>query len=315
MKESKTEKDLLDDFYGYLERCYEAEELEKIERFLINYEKRLLESKRKKGMLVAVYNEQGSFCRSAGRYHDSIKAFQKAQNEIVCCLGTACTEYAALLNNLAGTYRLAGWYDKAAESFNEAIQIYCGLGEEESFACANVHSNLSLLYQESGKTESAVRHLKRALELIKGSKDHRQETVVILSNLTALYHKAGNNSKAMWCMEQALQTFETYCDMKNTRYSAALNSLGGFLCGIGEYQRAVRIYVKAADYTMKFFGRNIEYVNSCQNMYWAYQNMGEEEKAVQALTAASKACLQLFGPEHDHTRTVQKLLQYLQKNK
>lgn len=314
MKESKTQKGLLNDFYEYLERCYEAEEMEKIERFLMNYEKRLLESKRKKGMLVAVYNEQGSFCRLAGRYQDSIKAFQKAQDEIVCCLGTACTEYAALLNNMAGTYRLAGWYDKAAELFHEAIQIYSGLGEEESYACANVHINLSLVYQETGKTEPAVRHLKRALELIRDSEDHRQEVFVILSNLTALYHKAGNNRKAVRCMEQALQAFKTYGDIKDTRYSAALNSLGGFLCGIGEYRRAVQIYDQALDYTMKFFGSNIEYVNSCQNMYWAYQNMGEKKKAVQALTAASKACLQLFGPEHDHTKTVQKLLQYLQKN-
>lgn len=314
MKESKTQKGLLNDFYEYLEQCYKAEEMEKIERFLMNYEKRLLESKRKKGMLVAVYNEQGSFCRLAGRYHDSIKAFQKAQDEIVCCLGTACTEYAALLNNMAGTYRLAGWYDKAAELFDEAIQIYCALGEEESYACANVHINLSLVYQETGKTEPAVRHLKRALELIRDSEDYRQEVFVILSNLTALYHKAGNNRKAVWCMEQALQAFKTYGDIKDTRYSAALNSLGGFLCGIGEYRRAVQIYDQASDYAMRFFGLNIEYVNSCQNMYWAYQNMGEKEKAVQALTAASKACLQLFGPEHDHTKTVQKLLQYLQKN-
>lgn len=314
MKEAKTQKGLLNDFYEYLERCYEAEEPEKIERFLISYEKRLLESKRKKGMLVAVYNEQGSFYRLAGRYHDSIKAFQKAQDEIVCCMGTDCTEYAALLNNMAGTYRLAGWYDKAAELFDEAIQIYCGLGEEESYACANVHNNISIVYQETGKTETAVRHLKRALELITDLEDHQQEAVVILSNLTVLYHKDGNNRKAMCCMEQALQTFKTFGDVKNMRYSAALNSLGGFLCGIGEYRQAVRIYGQAADYTLRFFGQNTEYINSCQNMYWAYQNMGEKKHAIQALTAASKACLQLFGPEHDHTRTVQKLLQYLQKN-
>lgn len=305
MKESKTDSGILHNFYKSLKQFYRTGDVHRIEKFLMDYEECLLESKRNRGMLVSVYNEQGSFYRQTGKYHHSIEAFRKAQDEIVFSLGTTCTEYAALVNNMAGTYRLAGRYDEAIRLFQDAIRIYREAGEENSYACANVHKNLSLAYQETGKTEPAVSHLRLALNLVKAIEDHKQESVVIYSNLTALYHKAGSTLKAIQCMDQALQHFEKYCDIKNAYYGASLNSLGGFLCGLGEYSRAIEIYEKAAEYTLNNFGPNADCINSFQNMYWAYMHIGERSKAVQALAASAKACLNLFGPEHEHTITIQ----------
>lgn len=305
MNKSKTENNILNNFYEALEQHYKTRDVQQIEKFLIDYEECLLESSRNRGMLATVYNKQGAFYRQTGRYHLSIEAFRKAQDEIVFSLGTTCTEYAALVNNMAGTYRLAGQYDKAIELFQDAIQIYREAGEEDSYACANVHENLSLTYQEAGKIEPAVFHLRQALDLVQEMEDHKQESMVIYSNLTALYHKAGSTLKAIQCMDQALQTFEQYCDIKNAHYGAALNSLGGFLCGMGEYTQAIGIYKKAVEYIMNCFGPNADCVNSYQNMYWAYMHLGDRDRAVQALTAAAKACLKLFGPEHGHTITIQ----------
>lgn len=305
MNGSKTENSLLNNFYEVLEQTNKTRDVQKIEKFLLDFEECLLESKRNRGMLVTVYNEQGSFYRQIGRYHQSIEAFHKAQDEIVLSRGTTCTEHAALVNNMAGTYRLAGWHDKAIELFQDAVRIYREAGEEDSYACANVHKNLSLAYQETGKTEPAIRHLKLALDLIKDTKEHKQEAVVIYSNLTALYHKAGSTLKAIQCMDQALQSFEKYCGIKNAYYGAALNSLGGFLCGLGEYSRALEIYEKAVEYILSNFGPNADCISSFQNMYWAYMHVGEQNSAVQALAASAKACLNLFGPEHEHTITIQ----------
>lgn len=305
MKESKTDSGMLHNFYESLNQSYRTGDVQGIEKFLMDYEECLLESKRNRGMLVTVYNEQGSFYRQTGRYHHSIEAFRKAQDEIVFSLGTTCTEYAALVNNMAGTYRLAGRHDEAIRLFQDAVRIYREAGEGGSYACANVHKNLSLAYQETGKTDPAVSHLRLALDLVKDTKDHKQESVVIYSNLTALYHKAGSTLKAIQCMNQALLSFETYCDIKNAYYGAALNSLGGFLCGLGEYSRAIEVYKKAADYTLTCFGPNADCISSYQNMYWAYMHIGERNSAVQALTASAEVCLNLFGPEHEHTITIQ----------
>ncbi|WP_176770772.1 tetratricopeptide repeat protein [Eubacterium barkeri] len=303
----------LEEFYDTLHTYYAAKDLEAIEGYLSWCEQEMTGKPRNQGILLSVYNEQGSFYRSTSRYHDSLAAFTKAQKAISEYLGRESLEYATLINNMAGTYRLARHYDQAIRLFKEAIEIYEHLGQQHTYAYASVHNNLSLAYQETGQISKAVKHLELALEEIQMMPDHRSEMAVTYSNLTALYHEAGDDGTAMRCLNRALEIFEENGTVANAHYAAALNSLGGFLYASGEYERAIETYEKAARHTHRFFGKNLDYGISCQNMYWVYLKMEKWDQAIQALMDAAETYAAIFGPEHERTKVVRNELKRIQE--
>ena len=71
-------------------------------------------------------------------------------------LGKDCSQYATILNNMAGTYRLTGNHVKAISLFHEAAEVYRQSGMEDSYAYASVLNNLALAYRENGQNEQAI---------------------------------------------------------------------------------------------------------------------------------------------------------------
>ena len=214
---------------------------------------------------------------------------------------------------MAGTYRLLKEYDRAIELFHTAGAIYREVGEEHSYAYASVLNNLSLAYRETQQLDQAIACLERALLLIEKMPGHRQEVAVTYNNLTALYYAAGRREQAMICAKRALQEFEKCADDENVHYAAGLNSLAGLLYAEGKWEEALALYQKSAAYTKRFFGENVEYAITCQNMYWIYQQLGDETAACKALTRAEEIYARLLGPDHERTRAVTDDLKRMQQ--
>ena len=81
----------------------------------------------------------------------------------VCLLYTS---YATVLNNLAGTYRLAGKYEEAADLFNESALIYSTtIGKDNSYYCS-ILNNLALVYQDMKEYDKAEEMLTDALKSV-----------------------------------------------------------------------------------------------------------------------------------------------------
>lgn len=291
----------LEEFYQKLDAAYDSGNLKNVEHLLLCYEQKLRKENEKESMLVAVYNELGSLYRSTSRYEESMRVFEKARQLIADKLGTGCTEYATLINNMAGTCRMAKNYDEAVALFEEALYIYQRIGETASYAYASVLNNIALVYQEIGRLPEAVHHLKKALSLIETMPDHEQEIAVTYSNLNVLYQRMGDREQAMDCLKKSIQTFESCKDEENVHYAAALNSMGGFLYSEGKYEQAIRMYRRAAEYTKRFFGENIEYGITFYNMYWVYRKMNQTEKAIDALARAEVIYRRVFGEKHEKT--------------
>ena len=251
-------------FFRRLDQHYAEGNLEAVEQFLLEYARKMRQSGA--DALIAVCNALGSFYRGTSRYAQSLSAFEEAGEAIAARLGTDCTEYATLLNNMAGTLRLAGQQKRAVDCFSKAVEIYRRHGAEDSYVYASVLNNMALAYQELGQNDLAAQRLEQALQLIQRMPEHRQEVAVTYSNLTALYHKMGRYREAMRCLDLALRTFEDCGQEKSAHYAAALNSLAGFLYDSGENERAIATYQKAAAYTNRFFGENVEFAVSYQNM-------------------------------------------------
>ena len=254
--------------------------------------------------LIAVYNELGGLYRGTSRFTQSLNAFQKAKKLCAEELGENDAEYATILNNMAGTYRLTKDYNQAIEAFQKAADIYRQTGNESVYAYASVLNNLSLVYREVNQIDRAIAYLEQALALIETMPEYRQEAAITYNNLTELYCAVGDRNKAMLCLNRALQEYEKCPEEERAHYAAVLNSLAGFLYAEGDYHRALALYHQSAKYTKRFFGENMEYGITCQNMRWAYEQLGDREGAVAALTRAERVYEKLLGAEHERTRSV-----------
>lgn len=296
-------------FYQELDETY-SKGLEEVERFLLESREAFRKAENAAG-LVAVHNELGSFCRGTSRYAESLTAFQAAGEEIVRRLGADCVEYATLLNNMAGTYRLMGRPAEAAELFRRAIGIYQGQKAENSYAFVSVLNNISLAYQELGQLEDAADNLERALCMLRRMPGYLHEEAVTCHNLTALYHRMERREDAQRYLELALAAFEDCGGEEDPHYAAALNSLAGFLYSAGDYERAAETYQKAAVHTKRWFGENAEYAVTFQNLSWVHQAAGNWNEARRCLEEAERVLSRLFGPEHERTQAVRDTLRRL----
>lgn len=117
----------------------------------------------------------------------------------------------------------------------------------------------------------------------------------------------------MLCLQRALQAFEKCADEENVHYAAGLNSLAAFLYAEGDCERALALYRKSMRYTLRFFGENVEYGITWQNMAHVYEKMGQRTEAAAALERAEKAYARLLGPEHERTQSAGDELQRLRR--
>lgn len=308
-------------FYIELARYQALNDKTGMERFLFSCEKKYREEN-SLALLVAVYSEQGAFYRSAERYRLSSASYKKAQKLIEKLMGKSCVEYATVLNNMAGTYRLSGHYKEALKLLGEALLIYEeidiageGADEEERYMPACVHNNMGQIFRRTGEIQEAIRHLTIALETIRTLPAHAQEAGLIYSNLTTLYQQTGDMDQAMQCLEEALVIFDTASMEKDTQYAQAMGSLAGFLCGNRDYDRAIEVYEKAADDTRASYGNTEEYAVLCQNLCWVYRKTGDDAAAMRVLDEAVEVLTDLFGEKSERVRTIQEERKRLIDNK
>lgn len=294
-------------FYIELARCQALRDMTgdstDLERFLFSSERRFTEEN-SFALLVTVYNEQGAFYRSTEKYRLSAASYKKAQKLIEKLMGRSCEEYATLLNNMAGTYRLAGQYPEALRIYEEIGIGGEGADEEELYMPACVHNNLGQVLRETGKKLPAICHMKIALSTIQNMPSHIHEAGLIYSNLTTLYQQVGNLEEAAKCLDKALAIFETVTMERDTQYTKAMGSLAGFLCGIGDYERAVRVYKKAAEDTVVSCRNTEEYAVLCQSLYWVYRKTGDDASAIKALNEAVDVLVNVFGENSERVKMV-----------
>lgn len=282
-------------FYPALDDAYARGGMAEAERFLLQV---TMTEGTDAPVLAAAYNELGSLYRGSSRFPLSLNAFQHALELTAVLSGPRSSQYATILNNMAGTHRLAGDQERAIEGFHQALRIYRDVGEDSPYLYASLYNNLSLSYRETGDLGEAIRCLEQALTLIEPLPDRRQELAITCNNLAALYHAAGDTPRAAVCLERVMREFDACPEEENVHYAAGLNSLASCLYTIGDYERALEAYEKSAQHTLTFFGPNVEYAITCQNMRFVHEKLGQRERAVQALRRALEVYETLLGPHH-----------------
>ena len=302
-------RETMQNFYTHLDQAYADGGITAAEQFLLGYTKAPTSDE----VCIAAWNELGSLYRGTSRFPQSLSAFEQSLSLAETVFGSAKSEYATILVNMAGTCRLAEDYERAIELFKQAIAIYLGAGEDNSYLYANVWNNLSLAYRDAGQLERAMSCLEQALSIMEGLSGYRQELAITYNNLAILAHATGDRARTAFCLNRAMEEFDACADEENVHYAAGLNSLASVLYSSGAYEQALEAFQKSAQYTLHFFGKNLEYAITYQNMSRVYEAMNQPQQALAALHETRELYVTLLGSEHPRTLAADKEIAQLRK--
>lgn len=149
--------DSLTDFFHTLDGLYADGRHDEIEDFL----RRTLAQHRiccggHDAVFTAALNELGTYYRGAGRYDESVQAFEEAGRDILSYGQKDTADYATNRINLAGTLRLQHQYDRALALYEEARHIYLRLEGRQSYHYAATLNNISLVYLDQKDAAKAL---------------------------------------------------------------------------------------------------------------------------------------------------------------
>ncbi len=270
----------IDDFFRQLDEYFRKNELDKAEPFLVGSLEQAKETE-DYAAYIAVGNEMIGFYRSVSMFR---KAFDIAEDVLLLMeeLQLETSEhFATTLLNTATAYRAAGEMQQAYKYYQQALQIYKGLLPKGDYRFAGLYNNMSILLEQMGENEEAVKLLKEALAIVEKLEDSRAEQATTLTNLALLYFKLDKTKKAAAALNEALRIFEEEGNAEETdaHYSAALAGVGEAYYRMGDYANSLASYEKALIEVEKHFGKNQSYGVLCENCAAVCSSLKEEEKA------------------------------------
>ena len=135
-----------------------------------------------------------------------------------------------------GYYRL-GDLRGAIELLNSSLEIFNTLDNPQNEALT--HSDIGLVYMDTGEHEKALKHLERA-HAYWNQKGNLARKVTVLNNMGVLYHRDGNYDKASKCLNEALIIAR---NIGNERIEAyALASIGDLYIELDAFAAAAEAF-------------------------------------------------------------------------
>ncbi|MBR4157383.1 MAG: tetratricopeptide repeat protein [Oscillospiraceae bacterium] len=181
---------------------------------------------------AALYNELGAFYKHREIFDKGEAAFRAAKallempvragDEKGCCgreslmdgqygAPTAdrreTADYATVLNNLAGLYRLTKRFDEAEALFAQAESVYRADENTPKDLLASCSNNLALVYMDQGRWADALSRFERAMEILRDAPDKEYERATTDGNMTVALARLGRIEEAKTHLTAASETF------------------------------------------------------------------------------------------------------------
>lgn len=148
-------------------------------------------------------------CSACPAGDDPFRRAGSSHVEIVLGSGSLTVNYATTLNNLAGLYRMAGQLDRAADTFDAAIEAYENCEETvPPDSLASVYNNRGLLCLDRRETAEAGAMFRKALEILRRSGDRGFALGTTVSNLGFAALLEGRTPDAAARFREAKALFE-----------------------------------------------------------------------------------------------------------
>jgi len=256
-------------------------------------------------------------------FSDYIRAIDRAYSELrgeeqearFLALGEDCRrdfgeksgEYASLINELGAFYRGRAEYAKAEEYFRRALAIQESLGRAGGGDYATVVNNLAGALRLQKRFEESELEFLRCLELYRASVGEQHILYAGgLNNLGLLYLDLGETEKAAGVFAQASGVLEGLPD-KRYEYAASLINLGNLYLKQRQPGPAAEKLAAAVTLHETELGTDDPHYHTALNsLGYAWEWLGEREKAAEALEKGFRAALALYGEEHPETRALRR---------
>ncbi len=210
-------------------------------------------------------------------------------------------EKIAILQNYLGILlKQAGFYEKAREYLEKALELGAKNFGENHPTVSILYSNFGLVYKDLGDYEKAREYLEKALESgIKNFGETHPTVATYYSNLGLVYRDLGDYEKAREYLEKALELGAKNFGENHPTVSILYSNLGLVYKDLGDYEKAREYLEKALESDIKNFGEDHPSVATrYSNLGSVYQALGDYEKARDYLEKALESGIKNFGEDH-----------------
>lgn len=278
-----------DVFYSQLDEVYERRDIDAIERFLLDTQRRLAEERAyntpscdlcitpadrislNSGYvknLLTVQNELLSLYRGVNRFEECLQISSIMKEEMED-LGLKKTEqYAILLLNEGTAYRMMGRTEDALANFDECDTILQNCRGTDPFTVASLYNNRAPVLLQLARTrarqesaredyEKAIADLYKALEIVRKIGNLRQEEAVTLCGIAEISILLGDDEAGEAAADQAVALYKAAGT--DPHEGAALNVKARFLYRKKDYLQAAALFREAAGITRSYYGENEDY--------------------------------------------------------
>lgn len=159
------------------------------------------EQPKEQKMISTMYNELGAFYKHRDMLEKAEEAFLKAKE--LWETSEKDANYATIINNLAGNYRMRGNFEEAIKLFEEAIELYKAHPETPKELSSSAFNNLALVYLDTGRFREAAQMLQGAYDAMKDIPDCYFEKATAFANMAVAYYKCGETELVKEKMQMA----------------------------------------------------------------------------------------------------------------
>ncbi|MFH1428526.1 MAG: tetratricopeptide repeat protein, partial [Candidatus Margulisiibacteriota bacterium] len=210
-------------------------------------------------ILGHVYVHLSNYDKAKMLFKNSLQIMQEFKIKKLMPLAVDC------LQELGNIYQLGNRLDKAIKCYEQALNI--AKNEKNNEKINYLLQKVALCQINLGRTEEAVKTTTSITDKGKA-----------LDVIGTLYYVSGNYEAAGSCMEEALATVSHQKD--NLKIVQILNSLGSIRKQMGEYEKALHYFTKAAkiltDYYLPDEAYRIYY-----NLGRLYEQLKDTNKAIE----------------------------------
>jgi CHAT domain-containing protein/Tfp pilus assembly protein PilF len=200
----------------------------------------------------------------------------------------------------AGELRIAGKYEEALPSFEQALEIReTRLGPDHQDVAASLH-NLGIIYRNLGDYAKAGPLLQRALAIrVKSLGTEHPDVAISLQNLANLYMNQGDYTQAERLYQRSLAILEKSLGPEHPDVARSLNNLANLYRDMGDYAKAEPLQRRALAALEKSLGPDhIDVTRSLSNLGILYKGLGDYAKAEPLLQRALAIREKSLGPGH-----------------
>ncbi len=254
-------------------------------------------------VLANLQHRLGRTLLSLGRPKDALSLLTSAHDIRKAKLGPEDGETLNCLNNLAGSYRDIGQYDRAVELFEEMLPINkAKFGLDHECTLSNMN-NLAVCCQAIGKYERAIVLLKEALEVskVKFGPGHPR-TSFLMNNLASVFQEARRSDLAIPLHVEALKLSKAEVGHDHPRTLLIMSNLGSDYREAGKHTLAVPLLEETHTLMKARLGPDhpTTLVNM-GNLATAYQAAGKLDIALPLLEETLKLMKAKLGSDHPST--------------